>query len=145
MSHNTEWLTQQGQEDAIKEEVVERLEEQGKINHPSHYTFSSIEPIDVIDDWGLDGDFYLATVIKYIARCGLKEGSSELEDLKKAQWYLSRKIQNLQTEYDNEKFVEDLLNEPEEEVEKEPITKLSPLQRLAKAMGLTDGDDKTSA
>ena len=136
--HNQEWLQQQGQEDAIKEDVMERLEEQDMIDHPAHYNFGSIEPIDVVEDWELD--YHLGTVIKYIARCGLKEGSSELEDLKKAQWYLSRKIQNLQTEQDNERLMKDFseaheaLYNPQTPEE----VKLSPLQKLAKAMGLTD-------
>jgi len=36
------------------------------INHPSHYTFGKIEPIDVIEDWGLP--YHLGNTVKYIAR-----------------------------------------------------------------------------
>lgn len=141
MSHNTEWLTQQGQEDAIKEDVVTRLEAQEKIDHPPHYTFGTIEPIDVIEDWDLD--YHEGCAVKYIARAGLKEGSSELEDLKKAQWYLGRKIQNLQTEEDADNLIKDL-REAAKELKKEGESgtkeepKLSPLQKLAKAMGLSE-------
>ena len=59
------------------------------INHPSHYHPDSIEAIDVIESWELG--FHLGNVIKYIARAGLKS-NNELEDLKKAQWYLERYI-----------------------------------------------------
>lgn len=62
------------------------------VNHPPHYTQGKYEVIDVIDDWKLD--FYLGNAVKYIARAHLK--GNQLEDLKKAQWYLNRKIQRLE-------------------------------------------------
>jgi hypothetical protein len=58
------------------------------INHPPHYTFSKIEAIDVIEAWGLD--YHLGNVLKYLARAKYK--GKELEDLKKAKWYLDRYI-----------------------------------------------------
>ena len=58
------------------------------INHPPHYTFSEIEPIDVIEAWKLG--FHLGNVIKYVSRAAHK--GDEIEDLKKAQWYLDRYI-----------------------------------------------------
>jgi len=58
------------------------------INHPSHYTHSNIETIDVIEAWELG--FCLGNVVKYISREAHKHG---LEDLKKARWYLDREIQ----------------------------------------------------
>ncbi len=62
------------------------------VNHPAHYTFGKIEVIDVLEDWQLG--FHLANAIKYIARAQHK--GRELEDLKKARWYLNRKIQQLE-------------------------------------------------
>ena len=62
------------------------------VNHPKHYTFGTIEVIDVIEDWKLE--FHLGNTVKYIARA--KHKGNELEDLKKAQWYLNRKIMQLQ-------------------------------------------------
>lgn len=59
------------------------------INHPSHYTFGKIEVIDVIEDWKLP--YHLSAAIKYIARAGKKE--DEIQDLKKAVWYLNRWIE----------------------------------------------------
>jgi len=61
------------------------------VNHPKHYTFGSIEVIDVIEAWGLE--FHEGTVVKYIARA--KHKDNELEDLMKARWYLDRRIRNL--------------------------------------------------
>ena len=60
-----------------------------RISHPSHYTFSDIEPIDVIEAWGLG--FHLGNVVKYVARADYK--GAALDDLKKAAWYLNREIQ----------------------------------------------------
>jgi hypothetical protein len=62
------------------------------INHPSHYTYGAIEVIDAIESWSLD--FHLGNVVKYVARSEHK--GSQLEDLRKAQWYLNRKISKLE-------------------------------------------------
>lgn len=58
------------------------------IDHPSHYNKGKIEVIDFIEDQGLS--FHLGNVIKYVTRAGAK--GDKLEDLKKAQWYLDRYI-----------------------------------------------------
>lgn len=66
------------------------------VNHPAHYTSGKIEVIDFIEDKELN--FNLGNVIKYVSRAGRKRerGKSQvdktLEDLKKAEWYLSREI-----------------------------------------------------
>lgn len=60
------------------------------INHPSHYTDGKIEVIDFIEDKKLP--YHLGNVIKYISRAGKKSPDTELEDLKKAEWYLNRYI-----------------------------------------------------
>ena len=64
-----------------------------KVNNPTHYHPGTYEAIKVINAWGLG--FSLGNVIKYISRAGRKNGSSELEDLKKAQWSLDSAIQDL--------------------------------------------------
>lgn len=61
------------------------------INHPSHYKAGGIESIDVIEAFGLG--FHLGNVIKYVLRCGRKNGEDRLVPLKKARWYLDREIQ----------------------------------------------------
>jgi hypothetical protein len=66
------------------------------INHPDHYGGDNIyEAIKVIEAWDLD--FSLGNTIKYISRAGKKEKAKEIEDLKKALWYLNRKINNLES------------------------------------------------
>jgi len=68
------------------------------VNHPKHYggEDSVYEVVKVAEAWGLDMDAYLFNVVKYVARAGKKDTDKELQDLKKALWYLERKIQNLQ-------------------------------------------------
>lgn len=62
------------------------------IEHPGHYTYSAIEPIDVIEQWQLG--FHLGCVVKYLCRAGHK--GDKLQDLKKAAWYLNREISRLE-------------------------------------------------
>lgn len=70
------------------------------IESPRHYTEGkNIEPIQVIEDWKLG--FHLGNAVKYICRAGLKDGSSEVEDLNKALWYIKRRLQVL-TDYKEE-------------------------------------------
>jgi hypothetical protein len=61
------------------------------IDHPQHYggEENPYEAIKVIEAWELD--FHLGNVVKYISRAGKK--GSKIEDLKKAQWYLNRFIE----------------------------------------------------
>lgn len=63
-----------------------------KINHPAHYGGADnvYEAIKVIEAWGLG--FCLGNTVKYISRAGKKDPASEIEDLKKARWYLEREI-----------------------------------------------------
>ena len=66
---------------------------QEKINHPQHYGGdNTYEAIKVIEHYSLD--FHLGNVLKYILRADKK--GNELEDLKKAQWYLNRKIEYIE-------------------------------------------------
>lgn len=58
------------------------------VNHPSHYTShpSGIECIQITEHM----DFCIGNAIKYLWRAGGK--NDEVEDLKKAIWYIQRKI-----------------------------------------------------
>ncbi len=64
------------------------------INHPDHYNHGSLEVIDAIDGLGLDKDFYLGNVLKYIARSA--HTGKELQDLEKAMSYLKRKLRRVE-------------------------------------------------
>lgn len=68
------------------------MEMNDPVNRPVHYTFGKIEVIDAIEDWKLG--FHEGNVVKYVARA--KHKGRELEDLKKARWYLERAIANLE-------------------------------------------------
>lgn len=64
------------------------------IKAPAHYVEGrNIEPISVIEDWNLNHN--LACALKYISKAGRK--NNEVKDLKKAIWYLERRIKLLVT------------------------------------------------
>lgn len=71
-------------------------EKKESVNHPEHYGGADnvYEAIKVIDAWSLG--FALGNTIKYISRAGKKDSSKELEDLKKALWYLQHHINQLE-------------------------------------------------
>ncbi len=71
------------------------MAENDPVNHPSHYKAGGIESIDVIEAFDLG--FHLGNVVKYVLRCGRK-APDPLEDLRKARWYLDRKIARLEGE-----------------------------------------------
>lgn len=72
------------------------------VNHPPHYTWlkdkCGIEVIDITRHM----DFCLGNAIKYILRAGHKKDASlsdnqkEVEDLKKAIWYIKDRIKQLE-------------------------------------------------
>lgn len=64
------------------------------IEHPSHYggKDNPYECIKVIEAWNFD--FCLGNVLKYVSRADKKD--NELEDLKKASFYLNRRIAQLE-------------------------------------------------
>jgi hypothetical protein len=80
----------------LSPEAVQRAKEM--VNGPAHYggVDNPYEVIKVCEAWGLDYDAYLFNVVKYVARAGKKDQTKELEDLKKAAFYLDRKIKNLE-------------------------------------------------
>lgn len=61
--------------------------------NPSHYTrFPGIEVIELTEHL----NFCRGNAVKYIARAGAKDPTKELEDLRKAAWYVAREIQRLE-------------------------------------------------
>ena len=61
------------------------------VNHPKHYTAhpSGVECIQVTEHM----NFCRGNAIKYVWRAG--EKGNEVEDLKKARWYIDREIKRL--------------------------------------------------
>lgn len=63
------------------------------VSRPKHYASLYPEPITVIEGWGLG--FHLGNAVKYLARAGRKDPDKEIEDCRKAIWYIERHIQSL--------------------------------------------------
>ena len=80
--------------------IPKLVESKDNVNHPSHYTKhpSGVECIDITRHYY----FSVGNAIKYLWRAGLKEDSSmsnidkEIEDLKKAVWYINDRIKQLE-------------------------------------------------
>jgi hypothetical protein len=70
------------------------MENKEQVDHPNHYggEDNTYEVIKVIDAWGLG--FSLGNAVKYISRAGKKNPEKEIEDLKKAVWYIEHYIKN---------------------------------------------------
>ena len=64
------------------------------VNHPSYYTDGTIEVIEYIEDKKLG--YCLGNAVKYISRAGKKDPAKEIEDLRKADWYIKRRIMELE-------------------------------------------------
>lgn len=86
----------------FKEDIFRiRFKMEDNVNHPPHYTWlkdkCGIEVIDITRHM----DFCLGNSIKYILRAGHKQEVSmsnkekEIEDLKKAIWYINDRIKQL--------------------------------------------------
>lgn len=62
------------------------------VNHPPHYTAhpSGVECIQITEHM----NFNVGNAVKYLWRAGAK--GEQVEDLKKARWYIDREIQRLE-------------------------------------------------
>lgn len=69
---------------------VHHICEPDPVARPAHYTAhpSGVECIQITEHL----NFCLGNAVKYIWRAGLKEGSDEIQDLRKARWYIEREI-----------------------------------------------------
>lgn len=70
------------------------------VSHPSHYTSGKYEVIDIIEDQlGIEGLHYfcVGNAIKYLMRHGKKDKNKEIEDLKKAAWYINHYIERVES------------------------------------------------
>ncbi|WAB08815.1 hypothetical protein SEA_SUCCESS_28 [Streptomyces phage Success] len=79
-------------EDEVRADLVKSdpIGKADSVNHPSHYTWlpNGLEVIDLTEHM----NFNRGNAVKYIARAGRKSKATELEDLKKARWYIEREI-----------------------------------------------------
>lgn len=58
------------------------------VRNPSHYASGKFEVIEFITDQGWVEGFCRGNAVKYVARAGKKEPGKDIEDLRKAVWYL---------------------------------------------------------
>ena len=63
------------------------------VSHPAHYCMGGIEVLHAIEACGLT--YHRGNAVKYIARAGRKDPAKEVEDLRKARFYLDREIERL--------------------------------------------------
>lgn len=62
------------------------------VNHPAHYThYQGLEIIDLTEQM----NFNKGNAVKYVARAGLKNPDTEVQDLEKAVWYIQREIDRI--------------------------------------------------
>ena len=71
------------------------MSEPDMVNEPPHYRWlpMGIEAIDITELF----DFNLGNALKYVLRS--KHKGQEIEDLKKARWYIDREIKRMEREY----------------------------------------------
>ena len=88
------WI--RGEKESIIDKLVDSLPEfkHDFVNHPKHYCYhpSGIECIEITRHH----DFAIGNAIKYLWRAGLKDSNNEIQDLKKAVWYIQDKISQLE-------------------------------------------------
>jgi len=69
------------------------------VNHPPHYkAYKGFEVIDLTEQM----NFNKGNAVKYICRAGLKDSEPEIQDLRKAIWYLEREIWRIGGEPDGQ-------------------------------------------
>lgn len=81
-------------QDFRKQNGIDLQPPEDAVNHPAHYTSGNIETIDFIEEKTLN--FHRGNAVKYIVRAGKKDPKKEIEDLKKAAWYINREIARLE-------------------------------------------------
>ena len=93
-----EWEKQMGQDyDEVEDDLP--WDKQDNVNHPVHYTNTSIECIDAMTETQGDNaviNFCVCNAFKYLWRHNSKNG---FEDIRKAAWYLNKAV----SLYDSEK------------------------------------------
>lgn len=95
MTDTAKRVFQSGYNAGYMDGTQEKQPSNDPVNHPAHYADGKIEVIDYIEDKKLG--FCLGNAIKYISRAGKKDKSKEVEDLKKAIWYIERRIKEALT------------------------------------------------
>lgn len=82
----------------LDKQMFPKEESKDNVNHPPHYNKGGLEAIDYIQQQLGDGfvDYLEGNVTKYLHRYKYKNG---IEDLKKAEWYLKKLIEEFTFNY----------------------------------------------
>src|SRR6056297_2055046 len=103
----TEWAETNGlYDDYTLDEDFEKafsdaLDRDDKVNSPSHYRSGNIECIEAIEEALTDEElrgYFKGNCLKYLWR---EQYKNQLEDLRKAKWYLDRLVSNVEAGRDN--------------------------------------------
>jgi hypothetical protein len=86
-------------------------ESEEKVDHPLHYAPGEFEHYKVAIALGWDKDAFIYNTTKYLWRVGRKTHAPVIEDLKKARWYLERRIE--QEEKQERQLFSDISQEKE--------------------------------
>lgn len=81
----------------VPKDITDRVVSLNEGPRPNYYGGKSntYEVFKALEAWGLDRDFYLGNVIKYVVRAGKKTPGTYKEDLQKALVYLQKRIDSL--------------------------------------------------
>ena len=82
----------------MDKQMFPKKDEADNVNHPPHYNKGGLEAIDYIQQQLDNGfsDYLEGNIIKYLHRYKYKHG---VEDLKKAEWYLKKLIEEFTFNY----------------------------------------------
>ena len=79
----------------LEDNLLELLDEDDKVNSPSHYTKGDIEVIDIIKQLTQGYEpfeaYLVGNTIKYLARANFKENKQQ--DLEKAEWHINKLLE----------------------------------------------------
>lgn len=95
-----QFIWSEGMLELVEESSGSSDEQPDVINKPPHYNKFSFQPIDIINEvtnyYEGSTAFYIGTVLKYLCRAPFK--GKLLEDLKKANYYLTRAISDMESD-----------------------------------------------
>lgn len=82
-------------QEQLEENLLELLDENEKVNSPSHYNKGEIEVIDIIRQLVQGYEpfeaYLVGNTIKYLARANFKENKQQ--DLEKAEWHIIKLLE----------------------------------------------------
>ncbi len=61
---------------------------------PTHYRNNTVQPLEIIEMYGLD--FKRGNALKYLLRAGSKPGEDKSDDLLKAVWYIICELHSIE-------------------------------------------------